>query len=252
MGTRKFDFFSSKKFKIEFDLYFDLCWRAEIIQVGLNMHLYVDIGDASSSLWGSTSSYFINYYASLSQRHFMMLLFPPHVPAGDVERRRFGRGRGELRKMRERRDREEEACHLQWSLPHVAHWEVGGSGRTVEEVRDRVTGVRIFRALWSRLSSYAVPLVSHGWGETRAELGEGRAVCPGEALLRGRDRRRADSQQPVWGKGLAVGVGLRNAIDEVGGDRRSEAGLQSVPDVARAWVCSDGWVGGMVRSEGTE
>ena len=26
------------------------------IQVGLNMHLYVDIGDVSSSLWGSTSS----------------------------------------------------------------------------------------------------------------------------------------------------------------------------------------------------
>ena len=50
--------FFSKKFEIEFDLYFDLCWRAEInIQVGLNMHLYVDIGDASSSLWGSTSSY---------------------------------------------------------------------------------------------------------------------------------------------------------------------------------------------------
>ena len=49
-------FFFSKKFEIEFDLYFDLCWRAEIIQVGLNMHLYVDIGDASSSLWGSTSS----------------------------------------------------------------------------------------------------------------------------------------------------------------------------------------------------
>ena len=46
----------SKKFEIEFDLYFDLCWRAEIIQVGLNMHLRVDIGDASSSLWGSTSS----------------------------------------------------------------------------------------------------------------------------------------------------------------------------------------------------
>ena len=52
-------FFSSKKFEIEFDLYFDLCWRAEInIQVGLNMHLYVDIGDPSSSLWGSTSSFF--------------------------------------------------------------------------------------------------------------------------------------------------------------------------------------------------
>ena len=35
---------------------FDLCWWAEIIQVGLNMHLYDDIGDASSSLRGSTSS----------------------------------------------------------------------------------------------------------------------------------------------------------------------------------------------------
>ena len=46
-----------KKFEIESDLYFDLCWRAEIIQVGLNMHLYVDIEDASSSLWGSTSSF---------------------------------------------------------------------------------------------------------------------------------------------------------------------------------------------------
>ena len=49
--------FFSKKFEIEFDLYFDWSWRAEIIQVGLNMHLYVDIGDASSSLWGSTSSW---------------------------------------------------------------------------------------------------------------------------------------------------------------------------------------------------
>ena len=27
------------------------------IHVGLNMHLYDDIGDASSSLWGSTSSF---------------------------------------------------------------------------------------------------------------------------------------------------------------------------------------------------
>ena len=48
--------FFFKKFEIEFDLYFDLCWRTEIVQVGLNMDLYVDIGDASSSLWGSTSS----------------------------------------------------------------------------------------------------------------------------------------------------------------------------------------------------
>ena len=45
--------------KLNFDLYFDLCQRAEIIQVGLNMHLYVDIGDASSSLRGSTSSCWI-------------------------------------------------------------------------------------------------------------------------------------------------------------------------------------------------
>ena len=60
MWTKKFDFFFSKKFEIGFDLYFDLCWKSEInIQVGLNMHLYVDIGNASSSLWGSTSSFAI-------------------------------------------------------------------------------------------------------------------------------------------------------------------------------------------------
>ena len=47
-----------KTAKLNFDLYFDLYWRAEInISVGLNMHLYVDIGDASSSLRGSTSSF---------------------------------------------------------------------------------------------------------------------------------------------------------------------------------------------------
>ena len=44
------------KFEIEFWLIFDLCQRAEVIQVGLNKHLYDDIGDASSSLPGSTSS----------------------------------------------------------------------------------------------------------------------------------------------------------------------------------------------------
>ena len=38
-------------------MYFDLCQRAEIVQVGLNMNLYDDIGDASSSLRGSTSSW---------------------------------------------------------------------------------------------------------------------------------------------------------------------------------------------------
>ena len=51
--------FFLRKFEIVFDSYFDLCWRAEIIQVGLNMHLYVDIGDASSSLRGSTSSLYL-------------------------------------------------------------------------------------------------------------------------------------------------------------------------------------------------
>ena len=59
-NQKKMIFFSSKKFEIEFDLYFDLCQRAEIIQAGRNMHLYVDIGDASSSLWGSTSSFCSN------------------------------------------------------------------------------------------------------------------------------------------------------------------------------------------------
>ena len=39
----KFLFFQ-KKLKLNFDLYFDLCQRAEIVQVGLNMHLYDDIG----------------------------------------------------------------------------------------------------------------------------------------------------------------------------------------------------------------
>ena len=51
MKTQKYDFFlnSSK-------LNFDLCWRAKNIQVGLNMHLYDNIGDASTSLRGSISS----------------------------------------------------------------------------------------------------------------------------------------------------------------------------------------------------
>ena len=38
-GNQKNWIFCSKKFEIEFDLYFDLCQRDEIIQVGLNMHL---------------------------------------------------------------------------------------------------------------------------------------------------------------------------------------------------------------------
>ena len=50
--------FFSKSLKLNIDLYSDLCWRAEInIQVGLNMHLYDDIGDASLSLRGPISLY---------------------------------------------------------------------------------------------------------------------------------------------------------------------------------------------------
>ena len=39
-------------FQKNLKLNFDLCQRAEIVQVGLNMNLYDDIGDASSSLEG--------------------------------------------------------------------------------------------------------------------------------------------------------------------------------------------------------
>ena len=45
-------FFLKKKSKLNFDLYFEF-WL-----VGLNMNLYDDIGDASSSFQGSTSSLF--------------------------------------------------------------------------------------------------------------------------------------------------------------------------------------------------
>ena len=46
METQQLDFFQkSSKFN------FDLCWRAEInIQVGLDMQLYDNVGDASSPL----------------------------------------------------------------------------------------------------------------------------------------------------------------------------------------------------------
>ena len=50
-GNQKIRFFKEKKLKLNVDL----CQRAEIVQVGL--HLYDDIGDASSSLRGSTSSF---------------------------------------------------------------------------------------------------------------------------------------------------------------------------------------------------
>ena len=40
-NTKIFDSFF-KILKLNFDLYFNLCQRAEIIQVGLNIHLYDD------------------------------------------------------------------------------------------------------------------------------------------------------------------------------------------------------------------
>ena len=56
-------FFQKKVWNSNFDLF----QRAEIIQVGLNMHLYDGIGDASSSLWGSTSSYRIDEHFSFRE-----------------------------------------------------------------------------------------------------------------------------------------------------------------------------------------
>ena len=52
MVTQKFDFFFLKSSRLNFGL----CQRDEIVQVGLNLNLYDDIEDASSSLRGSTSS----------------------------------------------------------------------------------------------------------------------------------------------------------------------------------------------------
>ena len=43
------------------------------IQVGLNMHLYDDIGDASSSLRGSTSSFLI--HLKLFQDYLLLLIY---------------------------------------------------------------------------------------------------------------------------------------------------------------------------------
>ena len=55
METQKFKFLF-KKVEIEFWLVLKSPYSINI-QVGLNMHLYVDIVDAPSPLWGSTSSY---------------------------------------------------------------------------------------------------------------------------------------------------------------------------------------------------
>ena len=45
------------------------------IQVGLDMHLYDDIGDASSSLRGSTSSLFLFFCAYMSTFFIIAILF---------------------------------------------------------------------------------------------------------------------------------------------------------------------------------
>ena len=52
------------------------------IQVGLNMHPYDDIGDASSSLRGSTSSVKLNCKHFFSAFFFFLTYFLkyPHVP----------------------------------------------------------------------------------------------------------------------------------------------------------------------------
>ena len=50
------------KFEIKLWLIFDFWQRSEVIHVGLNKHLYDDIGDASSSLPGSTSSYKVIHF----------------------------------------------------------------------------------------------------------------------------------------------------------------------------------------------
>ena len=63
--NQKIWFFFSKKFEIEFDLYFDLCWRAEIIQVGLNMHLYVDTGMHRRPFEGRHLVYIVFYWLIL-------------------------------------------------------------------------------------------------------------------------------------------------------------------------------------------
>ena len=68
-GNPKIGFLFPKKFEIEFDLYFDLCQRAESSSRP-NMHLYVDIGDASSSLRGST---LVVVYSSINKIPYLLL-----------------------------------------------------------------------------------------------------------------------------------------------------------------------------------
>ena len=81
-----FDLSSFLSSKLNFDLYFYLCQRDEIIQVGFNMHLYDDIRDASSSLRGSTSSlsFFVNVipilFSWVTKYIFYLCLWRVHYP----------------------------------------------------------------------------------------------------------------------------------------------------------------------------
>ena len=68
----------------EMKLNFDLCQRAEIIQVGLNMNLYGDIRDASSSLRWSTSSQISELAISCIWLLFLNSLFIPPSVTGEV------------------------------------------------------------------------------------------------------------------------------------------------------------------------
>ena len=65
MKTQKFDFFFQKSSILNFDVYFDLCQRAEIIQVGLNINLYDNIGDASSSLNSRVDILFFHVFGQM-------------------------------------------------------------------------------------------------------------------------------------------------------------------------------------------
>ena len=66
MVTQKLDFFQkSSKFN------FDLCWRAGInIQVGLDMQLYDNIGDASSPLSMAISTFLVANHGKLHNLEF--------------------------------------------------------------------------------------------------------------------------------------------------------------------------------------
>ena len=105
-----------------------------------------------------------------------------NASAGDVERGTSGRW------GKEGTDRRK--CAISSGCSHIS---------PTKGMRDRVAGVRIFRALRRGLWANAMPVVPLGRGKSWEELWEGRAVGPGEPPLRGWDHRRFDPQHPVRG-----------------------------------------------------